>query len=141
MDEAGGGIERVFVGLHPVVLMKLLHQLMSYERVGIREDIADIVDGIVDPVASDAVVGGQTLTHIVEHLLVHLFCRWTTDGGDKQDGDQETEKDDEPAQTTMVEHLSYGLFLLISSSVCLIHNGEFLGYTFLPSPWMRFMNS
>ena len=111
----------MLIVLQTVVLLEVVHQFLVNGAVGRREDVADVVDGVVQPVTLDAVVGLDALADVVIHFFSHgLLVRDGKVGDEQQDGRNGCEND-EFSEAAVRECLAGRLFLLIGSSVCLIH--------------------
>ncbi len=89
--DISGAEERVVEDFQTVVLVEHLAPLLTYLcGVGLGEDEADVVDEIVDLVASDTVVLFHALHDVVVHLVAHLLVSGFGENGD----DEEHQEDD-----------------------------------------------
>lgn len=103
VTQQGGGIEGVMVVLQFVVLVEVVENFFVRLVTGVCEDVAYVVDGIVNPVGLDAVVGLYALADVVVHLSHHgLFVRHGEIGYEEQ-GANDACQNNELAQATVAE--------------------------------------
>ena len=108
--DIGGAEERVVEDLQAVVLVEHLAPLLAHLcGVGLGEDETDVVDEVVDVVASDAVVLLHALHDVVVHLVAHLLVRGLGEDGDEEEHQEDGAEDEELAEAAVKEHLSYAL--------------------------------
>ena len=64
----------------------------------------------------------DALADVVPHLLAHLLFRRNGDQGEKGKNSKHANQDDDFSEATVVELLCHVFFLVVSSSVWLIHD-------------------
>ena len=106
---------RVVEDFQTVVLVEHLAPLLTYLcGVGLGEDEADVVDEIVDLVASDTVVLFHALHDVVVHLVAHLLVSGFGENGDDEEHQEDGAEDDKFAEAAVKEHLSYALVSFVT---------------------------
>ena len=122
VEQVCRGVERMAEYLHLVVLVESLKQLLVHlGAVGIGEDVAEVVDGLVESVAVDAVVVDDALADVVFHLETHLVLGGYGHDGDDGEDDADDGQDDEFADAAVQEFLCDAL-LLVGIAVKLFHD-------------------
>ena len=123
--KAGSGVEAVAVDFELVVFVEGLQQfLVGFSRISFAEDSSKIGDGVVDAVALNAVVIVDALKDIVHHFALHLRFGRYGDNSYHEENEQDSNEDDNPAQTAMIELLSYGLLCAIRIFCVLFHDSN-----------------
>lgn len=105
VTQQGGGIEGVMVVLQFVVLVEVVENFFVRLVTGVCEDVAYVVDGIVNPVGLDAVVGLDALADVVVHLGHHVLLVRYAEVSDEKQHAHEGGKDDELTQAAVVKRL------------------------------------